>query len=296
MEQVLFATNSRRMNRTCSLHWQGAGRNGGRSISIVYHSPDNRLPGRCPRLFFSRSYIVCTSDEVLFAFSILLNSVDLMDSDYIEREIDSISNPEEVLDMPDQAAMSILVRLLVNNQEDSMTRKSMYGGEKQQLLPFEYKEEVKRLSEQHEAISKSFEDLLRSGPVAACGETEEELACEIAAALKQDLRDSGMSRDQFLDALNEALGRTDHDLKRGDDKKRPITLNMLNNYLSKPGQYSIPAHFLFAIHKIFGSYRVVNTIVGVEGAQVISGAEVRMLTKTKITELKNQAAMLEKML
>lgn len=254
------------------------------------------IQGRCPRLFFYQRNIECTSDVFLFAFCILLNSFDDFDSEYTEIAVISISIPGEVLDMHKQGDMTILLKLLVKNQEDSMARKTKYGGPNQQLLPFEYTEEVKRLSEQHEAIGKSLDDILMAGPGTACGEAEVELANEVATALKQDLRESGMSREQFLDALNEALGRTDREQLRGDDHKRPITLNMLNNYLSKPSQYSIPAHFLFAIHKIFGSFRVVNTIVGVEGAKVISGADLRMLAKIKISELKNQAAMLEKML
>lgn len=285
------------MSSTCSFHWPAGGRNGGISKSVLYRSQGSRFRGPDPRFFSYQKSIVCTLDEFVFAFRFLLIQVDALGSEYFEIAVISISKPGEILDMHKQGAMTNLLNLLVNGQEEIMGVKPRYGGPNQQLLPFQYKEEVKRLTEQHEAIGKSLDDILRAGPGSACDERESELASEVAMAVKQDLRESGMSREQFLDALNVALGRTEAGAE-GDNPscKKPITLNMLNNYLSKPEQYAMPTHFLFAIHKVFGSFRVVDTIVGAVGAKVVSGEELRLLAKAQIKDFKDRAARLEKML
>ena len=59
---------------------------------------------------------------------------------------------------------------------------------------------------------------------------------------------------------------------------------MLNNYLSKPIEYPIPAYYLYAIHRITGSLLPAEVIVSAEGARVATGAEIRQMTLGKLEE------------
>jgi hypothetical protein len=206
--------------------------------------------------------------------------------------MNSISKSEGILDGIRGDSTSILIGILVKNKEDYMAK----GQDKRQmLLPFEYKERVKELMHQHDEIGRALNDVVDQGPESACGENEEELCNEVAAALKSDLRDSGMSREELLDKLNAFLGRTEDGYKKNKGKK-PLTINMLNNYMSKPSTYPLPSHFQYAFNKIFGSFRIQNTIVGAMKAQVISGEDIRRLTLMKIRELKDSVAVMEKMI
>lgn len=197
-------------------------------------------------------------------------------------------------------SMTILMEILVNDERDkevSMGRKDGVS-DRQMMLPFEYKSRVKELSDRYDEIKKNIDELVAQGPDhSVCGETEAELCNEIAAAVKADLRESGMSRDALVDRLNEFLGRTEAGAA-GDEPtcKRPLTINMLNNYLSKPAEYPLPSHLQFALSRIFGSFRVQRVIVEALGGKVISGEDVRRLTLMKMRELKDQIGVMEKMI
>ena len=197
-------------------------------------------------------------------------------------------------------SMTILMEILVNDERDkevSMGRKDGVS-DRQMMLPFEYKSRVKELSDRYDEIKKNIDELVAQGPdQSVCGETEAELCNEIAAAVKVDLRESGMSRDQLVDKLNEFLGRTEEGAS-GDYPicKKPLTINMLNNYLSKPSEYPLPSHLQFALSRIFGSFRVQRVIVEALGGKVISGEDVRRLTLMKMRELKDQIGVMEKMI
>lgn len=206
----------------------------------------------------------------------------------------SISNEKQILDTLSGGSASILIQLLVNDEDGIMKQNTKSGGG-QLYLPFEYKEKVKELTKQHDEIGKAINDIVSAGPATACGEDETELCNEIAMAVKQELRDSGLSREQLLDRMNQFLGRTEEGHTERLCKK-PLTLNMLNNYLSKPSEYPIPAAFLFAFQSIFGTHRVSNMIVSASGAQVISGEDLRRLALIKVRELRESAARLEKMI
>jgi hypothetical protein len=212
----------------------------------------------------------------------------------------SISKWGEILDMGCADSMTILMEILVNDERDKevfMGRKEGVS-DRQMMLPFEYKSRVKELSDRYDEIKKNIDELVSQGPDhSVCGETEAELCNEIAAAVKVDLRESGMSREQLVDKLNEFLGRTEEG-SAGDEPtcKKPLTINMLNNYLSKPAEYPLPSHLQFALSRIFGSFRVQRVIVEALGGKVISGEDVRRLTLMKMRELKDQIGVMEKMI
>jgi hypothetical protein len=195
--------------------------------------------------------------------------------------------------------MTILMEILVNDERDkevSMSKK--YGCDRQLLLPFEYKQKVDELIKTYKDAGDNINDLAQYGPEpAACGEEEAELCNEVAAAVKMDLRESGMSREQLVDAMNAFFGRTEDGANAEPPTcKKPLTINMLNSYLSKPAEYPIPCHFQYAFNRIFGSFRVQRTIVKAMGGKVISGEDVRRLAFMQISEVENQARVLKKMI
>lgn len=205
----------------------------------------------------------------------------------------SRSKGAEILDVIPGDSTSLLIRLLVKD-EVIMAKYDKRDGN-QMMLPFEYKDKVKELTKKYEEIGRALHEVVAQGPEYACGEAEEELCNEVAMALKQDLRESGMSREELLDQLNAFFGRTEEGYKE-ETCKKPVTLNMLNNYLSKPSTYPLPTHFQFAFNRIFNSFRVQNVIVGVMGAQVISGEDMRRLAVMKVRELRDSASRLEKLI
>ena len=94
----------------------------------------------------------------------------------------------------------------------------------------------------------------------------------IAAAAKKAIRQTNLSREQILEAINDYF----------EDKK--LSKHMFNHYLSKPTEYPMPAALVFAIQRITGSLEIIKELAGAEGARVISGVEVRQMTLGKLEE------------
>jgi len=116
-------------------------------------------------------------------------------------------------------------------------------------------------------------------------ENEFEACVEIAAAVKQAIRPTGMSREQVVDAINEYFGRSeDNASKDPPTSRKPLTIHMFNNYLSKPVDYPLPSYYLYAIHRVTGSLLPAAAIVSVEGAKVVTGLEIRQLTLGKLED------------
>jgi len=116
-------------------------------------------------------------------------------------------------------------------------------------------------------------------------ECEFEACIEIAAAIKRAIRASGKSRDQVVDAVNAYFGRTEAGAQADPPTcRRPLTIHMFNNYLSKPADYPIPAYYLYAIHRVTRSLEPASTLVAPEGARVATGEELRQLNLGKLEE------------
>jgi hypothetical protein len=111
--------------------------------------------------------------------------------------------------------------------------------------------------------------------------SEAEDCIEIAAAIKKAIRQSGLSREQVCDALNEYWGRTEAGHKEGLCNK-PLSYEMFNHYLSKPVEYPIKAYFLFAIHRVTQSLEPARVIVAAEGAEVATQEDIAMIALGKL--------------
>ncbi|MBW2562091.1 MAG: hypothetical protein JRE40_14730, partial [Deltaproteobacteria bacterium] len=66
--------------------------------------------------------------------------------------------------------------------------------------------------------------------------------------------------------------------------RKPLTIHMFNNYLSKPSEYPIPVYYLYAIHRVTRSLEPAATLVAPEGARIASGGELRQMTLGKLEE------------
>jgi len=255
-----------------------------------YGKSDNRISFQPHSLKLLRQANTSAVNSELFLL--------LLVTAYITPGLDSTSTGGEILVIksiiPTSNSRKVL-DIIINGESNNMTKKRNKN-DNQMLLPFEYKEKVKELSIHYEKVGKALDQVVESGPSKTQKvENEMELAQEIVVAIKQDLREADISRETFVDRINEYLGRT----TEGADSDPPtcrkkLTLNMLNNYLSKPQKYPIPAFFLYPVIDIFNSYRVINAIVGVTGATVVSGEDIRKLTLLRLQELKSEVAMLEK--
>lgn len=116
-------------------------------------------------------------------------------------------------------------------------------------------------------------------------ENEYDLCVMLAAGIKKAINESDLSRDQVVDGINEYFGRTHEDAAKDQGICRnPLTIHMLNNYLSKPAECPIPAYYLFAIHHVTDSLEPARVFVEAEGAKIATGAEIRQMALGKLEE------------
>lgn len=126
-------------------------------------------------------------------------------------------------------------------------------------------------------------------------ENEFEACVEIAAAIKAAIRESGLSREQVVDDINAYFGRTEAGSKTDPPECRnPLTINVFNNYLSKPAECPMPAYYLYAVHRVTGHMHPARVIVAAEGAKVATGREIKQMTLGKLEELAAETRKLKK--
>ncbi|MDY6971080.1 MAG: hypothetical protein SV775_02010 [Thermodesulfobacteriota bacterium] len=107
-------------------------------------------------------------------------------------------------------------------------------------------------------------------------ESYEEACIEQAAAIKKAVRDSGMSREEVVDRINEYFGWT------ANNKGKHLSIHMFNHHLSKPAQYPIPAPLLYAIHHVTGSLAPCRSFAEAEDGDVITQDEKKELMLGKM--------------
>jgi len=122
-------------------------------------------------------------------------------------------------------------------------------------------------------------------PKAQRTENEFELCVTIAAGIKKAVDKSGLSREQLVDGVNAYFGRSDEEAEKEERMcRKPLSIHMLNNYMSKPADYPIPAYYLFAIHHVTDSLDPVRVFVRAEGARIATGKEIRQMALGKLEE------------
>ncbi|MBE0599378.1 MAG: hypothetical protein IH614_19215 [Desulfuromonadales bacterium] len=147
-------------------------------------------------------------------------------------------------------------------------------------LPLDFAAQVDTYVEARTEILEAIQERPAS-PV----DNEFEACIEIAAAVKKAVRDSGMSREQLVDAINAYFGRTEEGAEADPPTcRKPLTLNQINHYLSKPTEYPIPAYYLFALHHVTGVIEPGATIIAAAGGQVATAEEMRLLQLGKLEQ------------
>ena len=153
-----------------------------------------------------------------------------------------------------------------------------------------FETEIDHILRKNREVCQALRILEETRPKKDSIDNEFELCHELAAALKLEIEQSGMSRPQFCDRVNEYLGRTqDRYEKRPSLCRRPLTLHTLNKMISNPVQYSINAYYLFAFQHVLGGFGVIGAIVGAKGAKVVTGPDIRRIAQVKAAELKDTA-------
>ena len=143
---------------------------------------------------------------------------------------------------------------------------------------FSFEKAVDELLDRRADLVRACRDAIEPTEITSVGDVCE----EVAVACKRAIRDTGLSRDQVLDEVNQVLGLTD-----GVDRKA-ISSHMWNHYLSKPTQYPMPAYLLMAICVATNSLEPIQAMADPMGARVISRDEVRLMHLGKVETLHNE--------
>lgn len=152
-----------------------------------------------------------------------------------------------------------------------MSNRRLIFDKRQRNLDLDFASKVDNLIEQKQEL---FRTARPSGPPPI--ENHEELCVEIAGAIKRAIKNTGLSREQIVDEINDYFGWT------GKDASKQISVHTLNNYIAKPVERPIPAYLLFPIIRITGSLELLQIFAEPEGARIISQDEVKDLSIGKI--------------
>lgn len=123
-------------------------------------------------------------------------------------------------------------------------------------------------------------------------------ACHvIALAIKSALAETDMGRDELVDRINGYFCRTAVGHKANPPEcLRPLTSHQLNNYLSKPTAYRLPAYYLYAICHVLDTLEPIRGIAAAMGAEVINREDAQLLHLVKLQRAMAQGKELEKRL
>ena len=132
-------------------------------------------------------------------------------------------------------------------------------------------------------------------------ESDAEACIEFAASVKRAIRESGLSREQVVDGINEFFGWPTADqvagLKKSSrNKTKHLSIHMFNHYLSKPVEYPMPSFYIYAIQHVTGSLEPTRSFAEPMGAKTISGEEVRQMALGKLDQTISEMQKLKRQL
>lgn len=107
----------------------------------------------------------------------------------------------------------------------------------------------------------------------------------IAEACKDAIRGTGLSREQMVDAINTSFA-----FSESEGTANPITIHLLNNYLSKPTLNRMPLHVLKAICGITANHGPLDVFVRRLGLSIITEVESIHTDMGKLDELSRHLA------
>lgn len=137
-------------------------------------------------------------------------------------------------------------------------------------LVFDFSSRVESIAENTRLIAESATRPIGNGDADTVD--EDELHVELAVACKRAIRQSGLSREQTLDRINQVLGRTE------ETERKPISMGVFNNWLSKPAENPIPVRTMLALCQVTDSLEPFEALVGRFGAVIVpQGEQVALL-------------------
>ncbi|HSW39213.1 MAG TPA: hypothetical protein VLL97_06950 [Acidobacteriota bacterium] len=107
----------------------------------------------------------------------------------------------------------------------------------------------------------------------------DEVCIEIAVAVKQAIRASGLSREKVVDLINDYFHWPKNDQRKG------LSYHMFNHHLSKPVQYPMSAALVMGVQHVTKSLKPAGVMVEAEGGKVINEEEVRELNLGKVDHM-----------
>ncbi len=156
------------------------------------------------------------------------------------------------------------------------------------------KKAVGRVYNELKKFDRALSDIIETHPVRPGVEDEYEICQEIAISLKREIRDSGLSRDEFADEVNVFFGRTE-DRHKLDECRKPLTGKDIDKIISDTRGRPLHAYYLYAFQHVLG-FGMANAIVGAKGGQVVSQEDRRLLALARIGDLKTKIQEAEKTL
>jgi len=105
----------------------------------------------------------------------------------------------------------------------------------------------------------------------------------ISGTIKAAIQSSGMSREELVDRINGYFCRTSAGANANPPEcLRPLTKAQLDNYLSNPAKYRLPAYYLYAVCHVLNTLEPIRGIAASMGAEVISKEDSLLLSWAKL--------------
>ena len=166
-----------------------------------------------------------------------------------------------------------------------MARKSIHDPNQCCLPGFEDtgKEAVSQMYHEYKKVDRALRNMIRTSPARPGVEDEFELCQEIASNLGREIKNAGISRDEFADRVNDFFGRTEERYQLKECRK-PLARADVDKWISDFKIRPIDSYYLYAFQHIL-DFGVINTIVGAIGGQVVSQEDRRLLALAHIGEL-----------
>lgn len=166
-----------------------------------------------------------------------------------------------------------------------------------------FSEKIERFAEVTREIVERAQTAARVDDNSPRIETEDELFVEIAASCKAAIRESGMSREQVLDRVNAYLRRSGGAVSpyKGQsaelrESKRPISIHVFNNFLSKPAECPMRSSVVHAICKATGNFAPYRLLVSDLGGRVVTNDELTYMELGRLQWLTQEFSKLKRQL
>lgn len=117
----------------------------------------------------------------------------------------------------------------------------------------------------------------------------------ISGTIKAAIQASGMSRDELVDRINGYFCRTTAGASADPPEcLRPLTKAQMDNYLSNPAKYRLPAYYLYAICHVLDTLEPIKGIAASMGGEVISKEDSLLLSWAKLQRAMEAGKAMEK--